>query len=260
MNRLSKTAYPEELVRFFSDLSKGEENRQRFLEGWKKDQGDLEELKDQTFAWVIGKSQLPWLEMKISPPYEAMLEEALNVQETLISHRSGDNPDPYLNNRGWKAVNLHGISSKHTQAFGVYGYEKEEDVPYRWTEIADACPETTRFFQKVYPCDMYYRVRFVVLEPGGYILPHVDRANSFLWEMNIALNHPSDCYFRMEPGLYVPFRPQSAFLLDVSHKHAVVNLSNERRFHMIVHGNPLHKEAWQELILKSFHAFLDELV
>lgn len=249
-----------EIVDFFSDLAQEEAKRNEFLHTWLKSQGSLDDLREQSFAWILGKSGLPWLELDLDLPVEAMLKEAQAVQHLLVSHRSGDRPDPYLKNRGWKALPIHGISSNHTQSYNMYGYAREEDVPYRWTEIADLCPESTRFFKETYPCRQYFRVRYVVLEPGGYISPHVDRQQSLLWEVNLALNHPSGCFFRMDPGLYVPFRPASAFILDVSRVHAVVNLSSEPRFHMIVHGNPMHQEGWRDLIERSFRKFLDRLI
>ena len=50
----------------------------------------------------------------------------------------------------------------------------------------------------------------------------------------------------------MPFADGRAFILDVSRKHAVINMSGEERIHMIVHGNPIRNEGFQDLITRSY--------
>jgi hypothetical protein len=57
-----------------------------------------------------------------------------------------------------------------------------------------------------------------------------------LYETNIAISHPSDCKFRFLDYGTVPFEAGTAFMLDISNRHFVVNNSNQVRTHIIVHS------------------------
>ena len=86
---------------------------------------------------------------------------------------------------------------------------------------------------------MCIRDRFMLLEPGGYILPHQDRdaKEKRLSVCNIALNNPQDCEFIFKDHGVVPFEDKGgAFLMDISNVHAVWNKSDKPRIHMIIHG------------------------
>ena len=60
------------------------------------------------------------------------------------------------------------------------------------------CPITTKFFKEVFPYKTYYRLRFMLLEPQGYITPHIDADINKLSPINIALNNPNGCNFKMK--------------------------------------------------------------
>ena len=78
----------------------------------------------------------------------------------------------------------------------------------------------------------------MLLEPGGYILPHQDRSDEEkrLSVCNISLNNPENCNFIFKDHGIVPFEDQgSAFLMDISNVHAVYNDSDTPRIHMIIH-------------------------
>jgi len=99
----------------------------------------------------------------------------------------------------------------------------------------------------------YYRVRFMLLEPGGFISPHIDTEKSSLSPVNIALNHPEGCIFKMEKHGVVPMKPGVAMMLDVGNRHAYINKSKEDRIHIIVHGKPSQK--FKELVVKSYASY-----
>ena len=40
------------------------------------------------------------------------------------------------------------------------------------------------------------RIRFMLIEPGGYILPHHDRDIKRLHEINVAIKQPKNCIFK----------------------------------------------------------------
>ena len=78
----------------------------------------------------------------------------------------------------------------------------------------------------------------MLLEPGGYILPHQDRKDEEkrLSVCNISLNNPEGCNFIFKDHGRVPFEDTgSAFLMDISNVHAVYNNSDKPRIHMIIH-------------------------
>lgn len=193
--------------------------------------------------WVLHQSRLPWLPLELNLPYEAMAFEAHSVMGQFAEHRGGDG-------KGWQSLCLHGIDSKKTRAPHHYGHT-DYSAPYRWTEIADLCPITTQYFQQCFPMRQLFRVRFMLLEPGGFINPHRDTETRFLSAVNIALTNPTGAYFKMEGIGCVPYKPGSAFMLDVGTVHSCVNLSPFPRIHIIVHGET-DCDEWNALVVRSY--------
>lgn len=197
-----------------------------------------------TKRWVYRESGLPWLKLPLDIPVEEMHAEALNVMGRLVFHRSGAGV-------GWRSICLRGLSAEQTLGPKAYGYSSDREVPYRWTEITEMCPITTAFFQQHFACRTLYRVRFMLLEPGGYIAPHRDRTDHHLSGMNIALNNPPGCIFRMRRAGTIPISAGDGLLLDIANEHAVVNLSDEPRMHMIVHcADPT--DRWNEMVCNAY--------
>ena len=64
----------------------------------------------------------------------------------------------------------------------------------------------------------------MLLEPGGFITPHVDTFDSKLSPINMALNHPKGCAMKMKGHSgFVPFKLlDQAMLLDVGNTHAYI--------------------------------------
>ena len=54
-----------------------------------------------------------------------------------------------------------------------------------------------KFFKERFPYKNYYRLRFMLLEPGGFITPHKDTDTNKLSPINMALNHPKGCLMKM---------------------------------------------------------------
>ena len=203
------------------------------------------------FKWIMNESKLPWLKLDIDFPYQTMLEEAKSLKKYFVKHRAEDQISGYRH-KGWASLCIHGISAEKTNHFTEYGYKSNDETPYKWTEIADLCPTTTNFFKDYYPCDTYYRVRFMLLEPEGYIAPHNDMQEHRLSPVNIALNHPKNCIMKMAKHGTVPFKEGEAYILDVGNVHAYYNKSNEDRYHIIVHGNYKSNKQWKQLIEDSY--------
>jgi len=102
-----------------------------------------------------------------------------------------------------------------------------------------------------FPYKRYHRLRFMLLEPGGFITPHEDTDQNVLSPVNIALNTPKDCMFKMKGHKgFVPLTDGKAVLLDVGNTHAVYNKSNEDRYHIIVHG--VKTKEYEDLVKRSY--------
>ena len=205
-------------------------------------------MKD--YNWIVNKSGLPWLKLDIGFNHETMLKEAVALKDRFVKHRDNDGIGGYQH-KGWRSLAIHGISAEKTNHYEQYGYKSNKETPYRWTEISGLCPNTVSFFKQKFPFSAYYRVRFMLLEPGGYITPHTDTAINKLSPVNIALNHPKGCKMKMKghEGV-VPFKPGTAMMLDVGNEHAYINDSNEDRYHIIVHG--VRTKEFEDLVVRSY--------
>lgn len=197
-------------------------------------------IKDQPKAnWILENSQLPWLQLQIMVPINEIFQEWKAVENKAVAHRDSDSLYN-LKNKGWKSLTLYGVSSSITTA--------TIDQPLSWTDTADSCPVTIDWIKKNFIINEYTgRIRFMFLEPGGYILPHVDRQNSRLSEINVAITQPIGCHFKFKNYGIIPFTSGSAFIIDTSKEHAVYNKSNEPRLHII-----LHTKVNEQLLEKSY--------
>jgi hypothetical protein len=208
-------------------------------------------LFDGFFDWIVNESRLPWLKLDVQYDHETMLKEAAALKHLFVKHRDGDGSGGYRH-KGWRSLCIHGISSEKTNHYEEYGYKSNEETPYQWTEIADLCPCTVDFFKNKFPYKKYYRVRFMLLEPGGFITPHKDMSENKLSPVNMALNHPDRCKMKMKGHEgFVPFKPGTAIMLDVGNEHAYINDSKEDRYHIIVHG--VKTKEFEELVERSYN-------
>lgn len=202
------------------------------------------------YDWIVSESKLPWLTLDLEIPFREMLEEAKNVRDLFVSHRANDSGGG-SSHKGWHSLCIHGVEYNKTNHFTQYGYRNNEETPYKWTKVASMCPVTTKFFKEVFPCEDYYRVRYMLLEAGGYVAPHTDANFRKLSPVNIALNNPTNCMFKMKGHKgYVPLYEGKALMLDVGNVHAVYNNSNEDRYHIIVHGKPTAE--FKKLVERSY--------
>ncbi len=200
---------------------------------------------------ILKTSGIPYLPIRgFNVPYLEMLKEAQSLKSIMVPHRSDKEE-----NKGWKSICIHGISSVHTQCASQYGLDIEDAANYRWTDISDFAPVTVDFFKRHFHYDVFHRVRFMLLEPGGWILPHRDFEHYVLGPVNIALNNPQGCQFFMEDGGVVPFESGSVMKLALVNRHAVYNGSDEDRFHIIVHGAP-NWDYWSPIFQKSYSEFV----
>lgn len=195
--------------------------------------------------WIINHSGLPWLELKMSIPYTEILEEIKANVDFLVDHR-----DDYDEHEGWKSFCIHGKSLHTTQ-------HSDDESSCHWIpEVVNAMPRTVEYF-KSWGLN-FNRLRVMALEPGGFVSVHQDTETSRLYPINIAITQPANCNFVMENWGTVPFDAGKSFMLDVGNRHAVVNNSNETRYHIIVHYKEL-TDQFKKLIENSYHNSLTQL-
>lgn len=185
----------------------------------------------------IEKSGEPFMFMDITFPYEEMLAEAKALDDEYF----GFSRSPCEANAGWSAIAIHGTKPHHIAAWKKYYNDREEWVKdIEWQDVAERCPVTKDFIDNHFPGGPHRVIRFMRIEPGGYINWHVDKptgqhslsANSFV------LSHPEGCIFETDYDGKVyslPIEPGKVFTLNPAHDHRVYNNSNETRYHMILH-------------------------
>lgn len=208
---------------------------QQLEQFWKENEKKYEFKYPEAFdpKWVIVDSKWPFFRLSAldDQPWKEMHAEAASLVDHFKSHR-----DYY--GSGWKSLTLHGLN-EDTQTLDSYNEDRSKTIEeLDWTWVADKCPVTKKFLTDVWPAEYLNRVRFMLLEPGGYVLPHRDRPEdqSRLSVCNISLNNPDGCQFLMKDRGVVEFDDAgSALLMDISNEHAVWNRSDTPRLHMIIH-------------------------
>ena len=182
---------------------------------------------------------LPYLRLDLNVPAKTMLKEAQSLQDSFVSHRSQDKLFGKLAHLGWRSITLYGAHSATTT---------QTDEPFDWTEASKHCPTTVDWLKQNFDIsDNTGRIRFMLLEAGGYILPHCDRDQRKLSEVNIALNNPKGCVFRFLERGDIPFNAGEAYIIDTSNKHMVYNDSKHDRIHLIVHN-----KVDDDLLVRSY--------
>jgi hypothetical protein len=198
--------------------------------------------KTYTYDDII-RSGLPWLELSINIPTSTILKEINNIQHLFVDHRSD-----YSNN-GWSAFCIHGKSYDATREDGYY----DDDRAYDWTkEARELMPNTVDYFKTHWFNSQFQRLRVMRLDPGAIIEVHRDREDPGLHEINLAITQPDACRFIMEGNGVVPFGAGKGFLLDVSNRHAVINDSEETRYHIIIHQTVISPE-FKKMVELSYH-------
>jgi hypothetical protein len=195
-------------------------------------------------SWITANSGLSWLKLDIEIPCESISKEAAKLYPESVLHRPNDSLGLYKNT-GWRGLTLYGQGPFVTEDTGQ---------SKSWTSVADQCPVTVKFIKQYWNIDEQTgRIRFMWLDPGGYILPHSDRKVGGLYETNIAIDHPAGNTFRFLDHGTVPFHAGSAFMLDISRRHLFVNQSQQVRCHIIVHSMP-HSGVVKKSYDQSFYS------
>ena len=181
---------------------------------------------------------IPWLRLLIDAPYTEIYKEFINLDSSPVEHRSYD-VVAGAKNKGWKSLTLYGVDSHITE---------DHAGEHTWTEVAKQCPITVDWINNFFIINEDTgRIRFMLIEPGGYILPHHDRDIKRLHEINVAIKQPKNCIFKFIERGIVPFKDGSVYMLDTSNTHMVYNDSDQPRLHII-----LHTDVSDEIIRTSY--------
>jgi hypothetical protein len=192
--------------------------------------------------------RIPYVSLDIPGPWKEMLSEAQALDHLFVDHRDTEGSN------GWSSLCVHGLGAQKTDSpdnYPEYNDIRFEDLPWDWTEIADQCPVTVDYFKNIFPYESYYRLRFMRLAPGGYIVPHHDGSSHKLTVCNISLNNPVGCEMILENIGIVPFKDSGgAVAFNNSYNHIVWNQSNIARYHIIVHGK--WNYHYEQLVNRSY--------
>jgi Aspartyl/Asparaginyl beta-hydroxylase len=232
-------------------------NTQEFFDLYKNSTYDFPKIPDECDTvgkqaeWIIFHSGVPYVPLEIEGPWEFMLAEARGLDAEFVRHR-GDGD-------GWSSLCVHGVGAYKTMSansYPEYADMPDNQVPYDWTEIVNRCPVTVDYFKNKFPWKSYNRLRFMKLAPGGWIPPHNDGTHHRLVVVNISLNNPEGCDMVLENVGIVPFKNTGgAMAFNNCHNHIVQNLSNEPRYHMIVHG--VWAPEYKQILVDSYRKLLD---
>ena len=216
--------------------------------GWEEDVKKARELT----RWIMNKSHIPTLLLDLEVPHSEMLAEAKAQDHRFVKHRGASSP-------GWSSMAVHGTAVEDTsprEALIKNGkYTKENCPEYGWTELADKCPITKTWLESL-EFSLFNRVRFMKLDPGGWINPHADVDIRGLHAWNIAINNPEGHKFVMDGYGYVPWKPGQMRGIDISRTHSVINEGTEPRIHMIIHGH--YSSKFVDIICRSYKKLYEE--
>jgi hypothetical protein len=193
-----------------------------------------------------------YLKLDLLVPHEKMAEEARALRSRFILYR---NQDSYQHS-GWYSLPIFGLSLDKPMSWDAYGYSSANEAAkdFAWTEIAEQCPVTVNWLKTTFPSQKLGRVRFMLLEAGGYIAPHTDSPYSIPDPVNIALTNPVNCDWVWGDGTTLDFKPGSVYAMNISYEHSVKNNSTEDRYHLIVHhhdSTPEWKSMMRQALLRQ---------
>ena len=168
----------------------------------------------------------PCEKIELGVPVRKVYEEILKIREWLVPHREESG-------MGWYSFCIHGKSYDATKEDKFYN----DDRPHVWTDKAlEHMPQTIDWL-KTLGYRKFSRVRVMCLFPRGFINIHRDSTESTFSAVNVAITNPVDCKFYLEHHGELKFSPGVAYRLNLVNYHAVINYSNDYRYHIIIHGD-----------------------
>ena len=155
----------------------------------------------------------------------------------------------YTKGSDWTAISLYGYGPKITDILkpGVLKSSVQIDEKLQWTNLHEATPLNPVFkILENLPCK-YERVRFMKLEAGKVIGKHSDKIDKDLGfddgqivRIHVPIRTNSDVVFSLfeSPRSKVPYeyslKTGHYYYTDVTKPHAVRNMSDVDRIHLVV--------------------------
>lgn len=194
------------------------------------------------FKWIRHESKCKTLTLQIDNDLNDLKTEIMSKIFLAVNHREDDS-------KGWKSLTLHGYSSLMTESDDFYR-TKDLDLPERkeWTSISKFFPKTKEWILKNIPFDNYGRIRIMIIEPGGFVLPHRDfKHGNLLAGINVAITHPLEVEYLVNDES-IEWKEGESRLIDIGSIHSINNNSNLPRVHLIIHSEPI--DQWSDKIMK----------
>lgn len=211
-----------------------------------------------TSEWIVKESGIPWLELDLEIPKEEMFLEIDLLRNDLISNCSNvskDSPayearEEYKQKHNtdktdnkWKFITLYGIDSFIIE--DSFNYSDIKTNHYNWTNAGDRCPVHKEFIDRNFNLGNDFYIKYAVLEPGGYTLPHCDcgcfsvgdsnyQPGSELYALTFMVKNAPGNIFNFYQFGDIPIREGKGFLLNVDYFHCTHNKSKENRYHMMI--------------------------
>jgi hypothetical protein len=206
-----------------------------------------------TYEEIIHKSGLPVLKLDLKYPFGDIYNELLALKALSVTQ---------IGNENWKGCTLRGYAADKPRPYYEYGFEKEEDVPYQWTENAAACPVTLGFIRQYFEENDLYRIKVNILQPQGRLHLHNDSRTSGLGISDkssdknttyvaLAVYWPKEVVFNLGE-IRIPIVTGDAYLIDFSLLHEVYNPTDEDRYYLVITGRMHNNPQWRELVINSY--------
>lgn len=209
--------------------------------------GQDRSVRNAYYNWIVKQSNCPSLKMDIEIPHVDILTEVQAQRHRFVKHRGDNHP-------GWLSMTLHGQGVEYTDPKHNYPDVQQD---YHWTELAEHCPVTVDWLKNVWTFYEFDRVRFMLLEPGGWISPHSDFETRRLAAYNVAISNPPGVEFAMEDAGVIPWQAGEVRAIDIGRGHALRHTGDQERIHMIIHGKEHVRH--QDLVCRSFDLLCHEL-
>ena len=229
--------------------------------------------------WIINHSGLPWLKLDLNIPWKKLHQEISSFKEYFTSYSedtSDENSEAKLarklhaarNNvdfpdKNWKLLTLHGVEHNIIMDHSNYKEYKDKNIPYKWTSIGSKCVFNSLYLNSILEIDTNTLIKYNVLEPGGFILPHSDSTDfnkNQCRSLTLFITHPQGCNFHFKNWGNIPASSGTAFLMNLDNYHGTNNESNEDRFHIMVRfksGRPVWENFKDKNLVKR--SFLKQL-
>ena len=217
--------------------------------------------KDEIYYRIIYESNLPFLKLNLNFPHSNILNELKLLKNSVKQ----------CDNSKWEGLTLHGLGSKNPRPAHFYGYDNEEEAPYKWTKEGFSCVDTKHYIESNFYSERYCRIKAHVLKPGGKIHRHFDSNLQGLGVIDHKKNYKNThkvkyltfaIDWEREVSFFVndqkiPITTGDIYLINFSMPHHVVHEGKRDRYSLIVSGEFDKYEYWKDLVISSYNCFIN---